>query len=108
MVLGIVMGISKDHSQMPTHAHILVVGWVSFSIFGFFYHLFPHAAANRIAAAHFWMAEVSLIVLIGALFAIFGGNAGADPLAALGSLGLLLSMVLFALVAYPIVRERSE
>ena len=29
MILGLVMGITHDHTQMPTHAHILVVGWVA-------------------------------------------------------------------------------
>jgi hypothetical protein len=43
MLLGNIMGVTQDHSQLVTHAHMLLIGWVSFAIFGFFYHLFPGA-----------------------------------------------------------------
>jgi cbb3-type cytochrome oxidase subunit 1 len=104
MTLGLAMGMTHDHTQMPTHAHLLVVGWVSFAIWGFFYHTFPSAAANRLANMHFWLAEVSLIVLITGLFLLFNGQASAEPLAAIGSIGLLASTVVFAIVAWPLVR----
>jgi cbb3-type cytochrome oxidase subunit 1 len=105
MTLGLIMGITQDHAQMPTHAHLLVVGWVSFALFGFFYHLFPTAASNRFASVHFWLAEASLIVLLIGLFQIFAGHADAgEPFAAAGSMGLLASMVLFAIIAWPSVR----
>ena len=41
MTLGLVMGMTQDHSQMPTHAHLMLLGWVSFAIFGVFYQMFP-------------------------------------------------------------------
>ena len=41
MLLGNVMGGSGDHTQMPTHAHINLVGWVSMALFGVFYHIWP-------------------------------------------------------------------
>ena len=37
IMLGLHMAMSHNHGQMPTHAHILVIGWVSFAIFGLFY-----------------------------------------------------------------------
>ena len=107
MVLGLVMGITKDHAQMPTHAHLLVIGWVSFALFGFFYHLFPGAAASRLAAVHFWLAQGSFVTLIIGLFLIFSGRENADPIAAVSSVGLLLSTILFAAIAWPVVRGRS-
>ena len=108
MTLGLIMGMTHDHAQMPTHAHILVVGWASFALIGFFYHLFPLAASSRLANAHFWLAEVSLIVLLIGLFQIFGGRAeGGEPFAAAGSVGLLASMILFAIIAWPVVSGRG-
>ena len=103
MTLGLVMGITQDHAQMPTHAHILLIGWVSFALFGFFYHAFPLAAEGWLAKVHFWLAQVSLVVLVIGLFLIFGGQAGAEPVAAVSSSGMLASMVLFGAVALPIV-----
>jgi len=104
MTLGLIMGMSHDHGQMPTHAHLLVVGWVSFAVFGIFYHLLPAAAASRLAVAHFWLAQVSLVVLIMGLFLLFGGQPSAEPVVALASLGLLASMILFAVVAFPFIK----
>ena len=106
MVLGIVMGASGDHSQMPTHAHLVLVGWVSFAIFGFFYHLFPERGATLLARLHFWLAQASYIVFVIALYLISSGQPDTgEPIAGGASIGLLLSMVLFALVALPVVRR---
>src|SRR6185312_1381371 len=86
MTLGLFMGMTQDHSQMPTHAHFVLIGWVTFAIYGFFYHAFPSAAANRLADAHFWLAEISLVVLLAGLFAIFGGRPElGEPLAGVGA-----------------------
>lgn len=107
MALGLHMGMSKDHTQMPTHAHLLVVGWVSFAIFGVFYHLFPSAAASLLAKVQFWLAQASLAALIVGLFFIFRGNEAADPVAGISSIGLLISMILFGLIALPVLRGRA-
>jgi heme/copper-type cytochrome/quinol oxidase subunit 1 len=108
MTLGLVMGMTQDHAQMPTHAHILVIGWVTFAIYGFFYHTFPNAAVKRLANAHFWLAEISLVVLLIGLLMIFGGRPETgDPLAAAGSVGVLISTILFAVIAWPVVRSSS-
>jgi len=106
MALGLVMGMTQDHTQMPTHAHMLVIGWVSFALFGLFYHLFPNAAATRLATAHFWLAQVSFVALIVGLFLIFSGRPDADPIAAIASTGLLVSMILFGVIALPVVTGR--
>ena len=103
--LGNVMGASGDHSQMPTHAHLMLIGWVSFAIFGFFYHLFAERAATLLARLHFWPAQATYIALVIALYLIFSGQPDAgEPIAAAASIGYLLSMVLFALVALPVVK----
>jgi cbb3-type cytochrome oxidase subunit 1 len=105
MTLGLVMGMTQDHSQMPTHAHIMLLGWVSFAIFGFFYHTFPSTAASSLANVHFWLAEIGLVVLLIGLFMIFGGRPETgEPFAAIGSIGVLVSTVLFGIIAWPVVR----
>ncbi|WP_045836701.1 hypothetical protein [Hyphomicrobium sp. 99] len=106
MSLGVIMGMTHDHTQMPTHAHILVIGWVSFALFGFFYHLFPAAALTRIATAQFWLAEVSLLTMVAGLLLIFSGRPElGEPFAGVGSIGVLLSTILFAINAWPTVRS---
>ena len=107
MTLGLVMGMTQDHSQMPTHAHLMLLGWVSFAIFGAFYQMFPAAAANRLAQVHFWLVQASLIVMLVGLFLIFSGQRSADPIAAIGSIGMLASMFLFGVIAWPVVKRAS-
>jgi cbb3-type cytochrome oxidase subunit 1 len=107
MTLGLVMGMTQDHTQMPTHAHLALIGWVSFALYGVFYHLFPDAAARPLAVTQFWFAQAGFVVLIVGLFLIFRGVEAAEPLAAIGSLGILISAVLFAVVALPTLRLGS-
>jgi len=106
MSLGLHMGMSKDHTQMPTHAHLLVVGWVSFALIGIFYHLFPRAASGLLPRVQFWLAQLSLITLVVGLYLIFTGHDGADPIAGVSSIGLLASMILFGVIALPVLRGR--
>jgi len=103
MALGLYMGLTQDHAQMPTHAHLMLIGWVSFALFGLFYHQFPAAAEGPLAKVQFWLAQVSFIVIVVGLFLIFGGRQEAGPIAGIGSIGLLASMILFAVIAWPTV-----
>src|SRR6185437_4655401 len=49
MVWGLIMAISGDHSAMPAHAHLNLLGWVSLFLFGVFYHLHPAIDRSRAA-----------------------------------------------------------
>ena len=53
MLLGIEMGISEDHSQMPTHAHLNLVGWVSMAIYALVYRQWPGGRAEQAGADPF-------------------------------------------------------
>ena len=55
MLWGIVMGISEDHSTMPAHAHLNLLGWVSLFLFGIYYHLHPTIDRNRLATLQVWI-----------------------------------------------------
>lgn len=73
MALGIYMAASHYHGQMPTHAHIMVAGWLMSSVFAFLYHLFPETGARTLATVHFRIQGVSGVVLVGSLFALLRG-----------------------------------
>jgi len=49
MIWGIAMGISQDHSTLPAHAHLNLLGWVSLFLFGIYYHLHPAIDRSRLA-----------------------------------------------------------
>lgn len=99
MVLGLSMAMSHDHTQMPTHAHAMVLGWVMSSVFAFFYHLVPAARSSRLAIAHFWLTAVSGVVLVVGLFILLGGNPGVEPVVAAASMVFFAATLLFAWIA---------
>jgi hypothetical protein len=99
MALGLSMSITQDHTQMPTHAHIMAAGWLMSAVIAFFYHLVPTAARLRIATIHFWLSAVSGIGLMAGLYALLGGNAAVEPVVAISSLGFYAAMLLFAGIA---------
>ena len=99
MMLGLSMAMSHDHAQMPTHAHIMVLGWVMSSVFAFFYHLVPAARASRLAQVHFWLTAVSGVVLVGGLFFLLGGNPAIEPIVATASMVFFAATLLFAWIA---------
>ena len=47
MSWGIVMAISQDHSAMPAHAHLNLLGWVSLFLFGIFFDIFWKVTGSR-------------------------------------------------------------
>ena len=104
MVLGIYMAASHDHTEMPTHAHVMVAGWLMSSVFAFFYHLFPEIGARPLARAHFWIQAVSGVVLVVSLFFVLQGNEGLEPITALASVGFLIGMLVFVWNAMPVLK----
>jgi cbb3-type cytochrome oxidase subunit 1 len=104
MALGIQMAASHNHAQMPTHAHIMVAGWLMSAVFAFFYHLFPEIGARPLAKAHFWVQAVSGVVLVVSLFTLLAGNEAVEPITAVASIGFLIGMLLFAWNALPVLK----
>lgn len=101
MAGGIYMAASRDHSQMPAHAHLLLLGWVSMSLYGAFYKLFPKAQ-NAGAAWHWWIANIGLIVMVTGIIIIYAGNVERGEI--LGKIGALINISSMALFAFNVFR----
>ena len=99
MTLGLSMAMSHDHSQLPTHAHIMVVGWLMWAVFAVFYHLMPAARASRLATIHFWLAAISSIFMFAGLFMVYGGNPAVEPMLGIAAMTYFAATVLFAFIA---------
>jgi hypothetical protein len=94
--LGLYMALSHDHAQIPTHVHLLMIGWVSMFLFGAFYALVP-AAAGRAALVQWWLANTGVAVMIPGLWLIFAGTPQiGGPVATLGALVVFAAMLTFA------------
>jgi cbb3-type cytochrome oxidase subunit 1 len=99
MLLGLSMAMSQDHSQTPTHAHIMVLGWVTSSVFAFFYHLVPAARNSKLAVVHFWLSAISSIGMVIGLYVLYGGNPAIEPLLGMCAIAFIVATVLFAYIA---------
>lgn len=73
MFLGNFMGRTADHSQMPTHAHIMMLGFVSMSIFAVIYHLWPAMQETALAKIHFALHQLGTLSMIILLYMTTGG-----------------------------------
>jgi hypothetical protein len=105
MLLGLHMAISQNHGQMPTHAHIMVAGWLMSAVFAFFYHLFPEIGAETMALVHFYVQAASGIVLVVSLYFLLAGNPTIEPITATASMAFLAGMLIFAWNALPAIRS---
>ena len=105
MALGLQMAISQDHTEMPVHAHALVAGWLISAVFAFFYHLFPAAGQTRLANIHFWLTAVSGAGLMVTLYLLLAGKTAIEPLVGMFSILFYAGMLLFAVIAWPVIRK---
>ena len=72
LLLGIYMGISQDHKQFVTHAHILLVGFVIPFIYSVIHKLWLSGVSASLAKIQFYLHQLSAVVMFLALFLLFG------------------------------------
>ncbi|MGO4707340.1 hypothetical protein AB4072_16370 [Microvirga sp. 2MCAF38] len=104
IIVGIAMGIgmaaTQDHSIMPAHAHLNLLGWVSLFLFGLYYERRPALDTSRLAFIQVGLWSVGTIVMTIAVAAIHLGYTAADPAAAVASLIVLAATLLFAYLVF--------
>lgn len=104
--LGIFMGVNQDFRLAHTHAHLNLLGWVSFFIFGGYYALAPHAAAGVLPKLHYALCLAGLLVFMAGLISIaLETEIQLVALAIVGSLLLLAGFLVFAVIVF---RTRIE
>jgi cbb3-type cytochrome oxidase subunit 1 len=97
MAWGLQMAISHDHTMAPAHAHLNLVGFVLFSLFGLYYHLTPQAAVGP-AAIHYWVALAGLVIMVPGI--AFAQTGGVEAGAAIGSILTFASMLIFLVTVF--------
>ena len=105
---GLQMGISHDHSAMPAHAHINLLGWVTSALFGVYYALQPAKAGWRTAMAHFVVYVVGMVVMLPALYLKYTGYPQFEPLLGAGSMIVGLGILIFAYVIFSPDDQRAS
>lgn len=93
---GIYMGATHDFSQVPVHAHLNLLGWVTLCLVGLLYAVRPDFAKTRLAKAHFVLHNIGLPLQCTSLFFLLRGNPAAEGPLSMGS--SLIGLGVFCLV----------
>ncbi len=104
--LGIAMGASQNFTLRPVHAHINLIGWTTMALAGLIYTVFPQAGDSKLAAAHFWLFNLALPVMMGALAMILTGRMEALPFLVASEMVLAAGVLAFAANIFINVRQR--
>ena len=97
LALGIFMAASKDHGQLVTHAHIMLLGFVVSFIYGLCHKLWLDNTTSKLATAQFYIHQLGTFVLVMGLFFYYGKFVSLetiDPVLALASIVVLVGLVL--------------
>ena len=101
MALGIYMGGSGNHGQFPTHAHVMLVGFVTSIIYAVIHRLWLTAPARSLATIQFILHQAGSLAMFAGLYLVYGHVASEDQAAPLlipaviaVILGVLLMLVL--------------
>ena len=106
MLWGIAMAVSQDHSTMPAHAHLNLLGWVSLFLFGIYYRLHPAIDGMSLARLQVGIWIVGTVTLTVGVGLVHSGHEIGDPIAAVSSLIVLADMLLFGWLVFR--REPDE
>jgi len=101
IALGIFMAASKNHGQMVTHAHIMLVGFVVSFVYGLCHKLWLNNSTSKLAIAQFYVHQVGTIILVIGLFLLYGQFVTLetiDPVLAVASIIVFVGVVLMKIL----------
>ena len=96
VVFGIGMAASNQFQFVPVHAHVNLLGWATMALAGLIYDRYPLAGGSRLGVLHFWSYNIVLPLLMAGLIFMFAGHPEMEPLMIAGSIGMLASLLVFA------------
>ncbi|MFL5296231.1 MAG: hypothetical protein ACJ798_07600 [Phenylobacterium sp.] len=95
MVWGVIMAASNDHTMMPAHAHLNLLGWATLALMGGFYAL--TGAGGRLGWINFWFSFVGVLIAVPGVAMIMAGKAAGEMPATVGSVLAIIGMLAFLL-----------
>lgn len=96
MALGIYMGASHKHTQLVTHAHIMLLGFVVTFIYALCHKLWLSGNDKRLAQFQFYCHQIGVVSMLSGLFLNYGNMAAPaqlEPLLSLGSLAVFIALI---------------
>lgn len=109
MAMGIYMSAINDHSLMPAHAHIQLLGWTSMALYALIYRTWPGMMKSPLAKWHFWFANIGALVLNIGVTGIYAGYLERFEIyAKIGSAISLIGMITFVIIAFRGTSAKAE
>jgi len=99
LALGLHMASTQNHGQMVTHAHLMLIGWVTTFLYGVYLKLHP---TEGVLPTVLWgIANGGLVLTVVGLYIIYGGQpVRGEPIATVGSLIVFVGMGLFTFIVF--------
>jgi len=97
MSLGLYMAGARNHAELVTHAHILLVGFVLSLIYGLIHKLWLDKPNRAVANIQFVLHQAAAATLSVGLFLLYGSivpEPALAPILGIASAGVLLGMLL--------------
>ncbi|UTA46993.1 TonB-dependent receptor [Simiduia sp. 21SJ11W-1] len=108
LVLGIYMAATKNHGQLVTHAHIMLLGFVVTFVYAVVGKLWPVDSTSLMARIQFYSHQLATPVLILGLFLMYGGLAPAPVVGALLAVSSLVVLLSFILMKVMIIKALKQ
>ena len=99
LILGIYMASSKNHSQLVTHAHTMLLGFVVSFIYGVLIKVW--SIEHKLVFIQFLCHQVGTVVLLISLFCMYGGlveKSTLGPFLGISSIIVFVGMVLMKIM----------
>lgn len=108
LALGIFMAASKDHGQLVTHAHIMLIGFVVSFIYGLCHKLWLNNSTSKLALTQYYVHQVGTLVVLIGLFLYYGKFVTIetiDPVLAISSIAVFAGMVMMKVLFIKSLKE---
>lgn len=109
LLLGIYMAASKNHVQMVTHGHIMLLGFVVTFIYGACHRLWLENVPSKLAQIQFIIHQLGTFVLLVCLFLLFSQSVEdkvLGPIMGISSILILIGMILMKVMMIKFGRRR--
>lgn len=108
LALGIFMAATRDHGQLVTHAHIMLIGFVVSFVYGVCHKLWLGNTTSGLARSQYYIHQLGTVGIAVGLFLYYGKYVSLDsidPLLSLASIAVLVGMILMKILFIKAMRN---
>ncbi|WP_411359743.1 TonB-dependent receptor [Pseudidiomarina salilacus] len=108
LLLGIAMAASKNHTQLPTHAHLLLLGFVVSVLYGIFHKVWLDYEGTLLSHIQFWLHQLGVVGISLGLFVLYGGFTARKSIEPLLGGASVITLVAFVLMGWMLLRQARK